>query len=133
MTKAAFIDRDGVLVEDTGYVHKIEDFKLVNNTIKGLKLLKNYKLFIITNQSGIGRGIYKIQDFLKFNNHLINTLKKYNIKIIKTYFCHHKPEDKCNCRKPKTKFLKDAEKKSQHIRCGQTSQSFYRYSFPCSQ
>ena len=63
MTKAVFIDRDGVLVEDIGYVHKIEDFKLVNNTIKGLNLLKNYKLFIITNQSGIGRGIYKIQDF----------------------------------------------------------------------
>ena len=110
MTKAAFIDRDGVLVEDIGYVHKTGDFKLINNAIKGLKLLKNYKLFIITNQSGIGRGIYKIQDFLKFNNHLINTLKKHNIKIIKTYYCPHKPEDSCDCRKPKTKFLKDAEK-----------------------
>ena len=75
-----------------------------------LKILKNYKLFIITNQSGIGRGIYKIQDFLKFNNYLISILKKHNIKIIKTYYCPHKPEDNCDCRKPKTKFLKEAEK-----------------------
>ena len=110
MTKAVFVDRDGVLVEDTGFVHKIEDFKLVKNAVEGLKLLKGYKLFIITNQSGIGRGIYKVDDFLKFNNHLIKTLKKYNIKIEKTYYCPHKPEDNCVCRKPKTKFLKDAEK-----------------------
>ena len=59
MTKAVFLDRDGVLVEDIGYVHKIEDFKLVQNAAEGLKLLKDYKLFIVTNQSGIGRGYYK--------------------------------------------------------------------------
>ena len=110
MTKAIFVDRDGVLVEDTGFVHKIGDFRLVKNAVEGLKLLKDYKLFIVTNQSGIGRDIYKIEDFLKFNNHLINTLKKCNIKIQKTYFCPHKPKDNCDCRKPKTKFLKDAEK-----------------------
>ena len=110
MKKAVFIDRDGVLVEDTGYVHKIEDFKLIKNAIEGLKLLKKYKLFIITNQSGIARGVYKVEDFLKFNNHLIKELKRHNIKIEKTYYCPHKPEDNCNCRKPKTKFLEDAEK-----------------------
>ena len=105
MRKSIFIDRDGILVEDLGYVHKIEDFKLIPNAIEGLKLLKNYKLFIITNQSGIARGIYKVEDFLKFNNHLIKELKRHNIKIEKTYYCPHKPEDNCNCRKPKTKFL----------------------------
>ena len=110
MRKSIFIDRDGILVEDLGYVHKIEDFKLIPNAIEGLKLLKNYKLFIITNQSGIARGIYKVEDFLKFNNHLIKELKRHNIKIEKTYYCPHKPEDNCNCRKPKTKFLEDAEK-----------------------
>ena len=110
MIAAIFIDRDGVIVEDVGYVHRLEDFKLVPNSIEGLKLLKNYKLFIITNQSGIGRGIYNIEDFLKFNNHLIGILKKHKIKIQKTYYCQHKPEDNCECRKPKTKFLNDAEK-----------------------
>lgn len=111
MKRAVFIDRDGCIVEDAGFVHKIEDFVLVQNAVEGLKLLKNYRLFIITNQSGIGRGHYKLDDFLKFNNHLINTLKKHNIKIEKTYYCPHKPEDNCECRKPKTKFLKEAEKK----------------------
>ena len=108
MTKAVFIDRDGVLVEDVGFVHKIEDFKLIANVIEGLKLLKNYRLFIITNQSGIGKGIYSIEDFLRFNNHLIEEVKKLNIKIQKTYYCPHKPEYNCECRKPSAKLIKDA-------------------------
>ena len=110
MTKAIFVDRDGVLVEDFGYVHKIEDFKLVKNAVEGLKLLKNYKLFIVTNQSGIGRGYYKFEDFLNYNNRVLKELEKHKIKIQKTYYCPHKPEDNCDCRKPKTKFLKEAEK-----------------------
>ena len=110
MNMAIFLDRDGVIVEDIGYHHKIKDFKLIPNAIKGLKRLKGYKLFIITNQSGIGRGLYSIKDFTNFNNHLIKTLKKYKIKIEKTYYCPHKPEDKCECRKPKIRLLKDAEK-----------------------
>ena len=110
MKTAVFLDRDGIIVEDKGFVHKLEDFKLIKNAVEGLKLLKNYKLFIVTNQSGIGRDHYKIEDFLKFNSHLIKELKKYGINIEKTYYCPHKPEDNCNCRKPKTKFLDDAAK-----------------------
>ena len=110
MKTAVFLDRDGIIVEDKGFIHMLEDFKLIKNAVEGLKLLKNYKLFIVTNQSGIGRGHYKTEDFLKFNNHLINVLKKHNINIERTYYCPHKPEDNCNCRKPKTKFLDDAAK-----------------------
>ena len=110
MKKAIFLDRDGTIIKDAGYVHKIDDFELLPNAIKGLKLFKNYKLFIITNQSGIGRGVYKTKDFLKFNNYLLKEFKKHNIKIKKIYYCPHKPDDDCECRKPKTKFLKDAEK-----------------------
>ncbi|MDP3766177.1 MAG: HAD family hydrolase [Nanoarchaeota archaeon] len=108
MSKAVFIDKDGVLVKDKGFVHKLEDFELIPNVIEGMKLLKGYKLFIITNQSGIGRGIYSIEDFLRFNNHLIGKLKKHNIKIQKTYYCPHKPEDNCECRKPSAKLTEDA-------------------------
>ena len=110
MKKAVFIDRDGVIVEDPGFVHRLEDFKLIKNAVEGFKLLKNYMLFIVTNQSGIGLGHYKIEDFLKFNNHLIKELEKLGIKIEKTYCCPHRPEDNCECRKPKTKFLDDAAK-----------------------
>ncbi|MBI2151944.1 HAD family hydrolase, partial [Candidatus Woesearchaeota archaeon] len=110
MTSAIFLDRDGVLVEDIGFHYKIEDFKLTPNAVEGLKLLKNYKLIIITNQSGIGRGYYTMKDFKIFNDYLIDELKKHSIKIEKTYVCPHKPEDNCECRKPKTKLIKDAEK-----------------------
>ena len=110
MTAAVFLDRDNVIVEDAGYVHKIEDFKLIQNSAEGLKLLKKYKLFIVTNQSGIGRGYYALKDFESFNNHLLSELKKHKIRIQKTYYCPHRPEDNCDCRKPKIKLLKDAEK-----------------------
>lgn len=110
MNKAVILDRDGVITEDIGYVHKIEDFKLIKNAVEGLKLLKKYKLFIVTNQSGIGRGYFKFEDFLEYNNRVVEELKKYSIKIEKTYVCPHAPEENCECRKPKTKFLKDAEK-----------------------
>src|SRR3989338_8270804 len=110
MTKAVFIDRDGTIVEDTGYIHKAEDFKLLPNAIEGLRKLRKFMIFIVTNQSGIGRGIYKLEDFKRFNDRVIYELGKHKIKIEKIYYCPHKPEDNCDCRKPKTKFLKDAEK-----------------------
>lgn len=108
MNKAVFLDRDGVITEDIGYVNKIEDFKLLPNAVEGLVLLKNYRLFIVTNQSGIGRGYYKFEDFFNYNKRVLEELKKHNIKIEKTYFCPHNPEDNCECRKPKTKMIKDA-------------------------
>jgi len=67
-------------------------------------------LIIVTNQSGIGRGYFSMADFENFNNHLLDELKKYEIKIKKTYVCPHKPEDKCECRRPSAKLIKDAAK-----------------------
>ncbi len=104
--KAIILDRDGTLIEDKNYAYKLEDFELLDGVIDGLKLLQNdFLFFIVTNQSGIGRGFYSIKDFQKFNNHLINVLKTQNIEIVKTYFCPHVKEDECKCRKPKTKFI----------------------------
>lgn len=108
MNKAVFIDRDGTLNEDPGYVHKLEDLKLYDGVIEGLHLLKDFKLFIITNQSGIGRGYYKEEDMHKFNERLLKELSKNNIKIEKIYFCPHTPEEECECRKPTTKFIDQA-------------------------
>ena len=110
MNRAVFLDRDGTLNEDEGYVYKTNHLKILDNVIKGLKLLKDFKLFIITNQSGIGRKYYTEKDFLKFNNRLISELLKNKIKIEKTYYCPHHPDKSCNCRKPKTKHIEDAKK-----------------------
>jgi D-glycero-D-manno-heptose 1,7-bisphosphate phosphatase len=102
--KAIFLDRDGVInANEPEYVHKIKDFKFVRGAIPALKKLSktDYKIIIITNQSGIGRGYYTIKDFKKLNSWMLKKLKKEGIRIDKVYFCPHKPEDNCNCRKPK--------------------------------
>lgn len=110
MKKTVFVDRDGTIVEDTGYVHKAEDFKLLPNAIEGLRKLGKFMIFIVTNQSGIGRGVYKLEDFKKFNDRMIEELGKHKIRIEKIYYCPHAPEDNCGCRKPKTKLLEEAKR-----------------------
>ena len=106
--KAIILDRDGVLIEDKGYSYKIEDLEILSGVIEGLNYLrKDFIFFIVTNQSGIGRGYYTLEAFFKYNNHLISILNENNIKIEKTFFCPHVQEDKCDCRKPNPKFLKE--------------------------
>ncbi len=102
MKKAIFLDRDGVINIDKNYVYKISDFEFVPKIFDILKYLQDldYLLFIITNQSGIGRGYYLEEDFLKLNNWMINELKKENIFISQVEFCPHHPIENCNCRKP---------------------------------
>lgn len=108
--KAIFIDRDGTLNIDKGYIHKIEDFKLQPFVREGLKLLQDdgYKLFIISNQSGINRGIFTQQEMALFNAELLGHLP--GIRIAKLYFCPHTPDENCPCRKPKTYNLEKAIK-----------------------
>lgn len=101
--KAVFIDRDGTINDDKdGYIYKINDFVYLPGVIKGLKKLSqsDYKIIIISNQSGIGRGFYKENDFTRLNKFMLKDLKHKNIRIDKVYYCPHKPEDKCLCRKP---------------------------------
>ena len=102
MKKAIFLDRDGVINIDKNYVYKISDFEFVPKIFDILKYLQDldYLLFIITNQSGIGRGYYAEEDFLKLNNWMINELEKENIFISQVEFCPHHPSENCKCRKP---------------------------------
>jgi len=82
--KAIFLDRDGTLNVDQGYVHKIEDFELLPGVIEGLSLLKeDYLFFIITNQPGIGKGLITWADFSIFLGRLITELQQNDIIIEK--------------------------------------------------
>ena len=110
MRKAILLDRDGVIIEEKEYAYKINDCIILPNSIKGLRLLKDFILIIVTNQSGIGRKIFTEKDYLNFNKYLIKELKANGIKISKSYFCPHVSKDNCVCRKPKTKFLDEARK-----------------------
>ena len=102
--KALFLDRDGIINVDYGYVYQIQNFEFSQDIFKLLHLFQkqNYILFIVTNQSGIGRNYYKLEDFNKLTKWMLDELKKHSINITKVEFCHHSPESKCNCRKPKT-------------------------------
>ena len=95
-TKIAFLDRDGVLNKSeikNGYVGFIRDFKWVVGAKKTIKFLKknNYKVVIVSNQSGIARGFFSIKDVYKLHNHLKLELIKFGTTVDKIYFCpYHK-------------------------------------------
>ena len=101
---AVFLDRDGVLNHERDYLYKVEDFKFIDGVIDALLYLqsKNYVLFIITNQSGIGRGYYSEQDFKTLTKWMLKELMENKIEISKVCYCPHIYDDNCNCRKPKT-------------------------------
>jgi D-glycero-D-manno-heptose 1,7-bisphosphate phosphatase len=100
--KAIFLDRDGVINKEKEYLYKIEDFEFIDGVIESLQYFskKNYLLFIITNQSGIGRNYYTKNDFQTLTTWMLNELNKYGIKISQVELCPHTPTDNCNCRKP---------------------------------
>jgi D,D-heptose 1,7-bisphosphate phosphatase len=112
INKAIFLDRDGTINVDKGYIHKIEDLEILPNVIEGLKKLYGfgYKLIIITNQSGIGRGYYTEENYFALRDEMHKRLKNQGVLIIAEYFCPHNPEDNCKCRKPKTGMLEQAAK-----------------------
>jgi len=111
--KAAFLDRDGVINVDKGYVYKIEDFEFKEGIFELLKLLqeKGFELFVVTNQSGIGRGYYTLKDFEKLTEFMLNELKKRGIEIKEVAFCPHHPDENCECRKPKPAMILNLAKK----------------------
>lgn len=108
--KAVFLDRDGTIIVDKFETHKIEDLEFVKG-IESLKELQDvgYLLIVVTNQSGIGKGHYSIEEMNKFNNHMINELNKLGIEINEIYFCPHTVKDNCNCMKPRDGMIKKAE------------------------
>lgn len=110
--KAIFLDRDGTLIYDYGYVYEIEKLKFLDGVIEGLKraMKHHYLLIIVTNQSGIGRGYYTKDEYNKFTDVMINNLKENGILIDKVYYCPHTDDDNCICRKPKTYLFEKAIK-----------------------
>lgn len=112
MTKAVFLDRDGVINIDKAYVSKIEDFEFCEGVFEALKHFQNlgYLLIVVTNQSGIGRGYYSEEDFQILSDWMQKELLHVKIKIDAIYHCPHAPEVNCACRKPKSgMFLKAIE------------------------
>jgi len=102
--KAFFLDRDGVINKNRNdYVKKIDEVEILPYVPEAIRLLNmaDILVIIITNQSAINRGIVTIKILDEIHHFLKNELSKYNAKIDGIYFCPHRPDELCNCRKPK--------------------------------
>jgi D-glycero-D-manno-heptose 1,7-bisphosphate phosphatase len=107
-----FLDRDGTLVPDTGYPHRPEDCVLLPGVAAGLRALAGagYRLAIVTNQSGIGRGTFGWTDYERFQGRLRGDLAAAGIELSATFVCPHAPEAACSCRKPEPGLLARAQR-----------------------
>ena len=110
MQKAVFLDRDGVINVDKSYVYKQEDFEFCEGVFEALQHFKRlgYLLIIVTNQSGIGRGYYREEDFQSLSAWMKQEFLHVNIGIDAIYHCPHAPEVGCECRKPKSGMFQEA-------------------------
>lgn len=110
--KVIFLDRDGTINVDHGYVYELNKLEFIDGVIDALSEFINlgYKLIIISNQSGVSRGYYTIEEMNKFNLYMCEKLKENGIPITDIYCCPHLNEE-CECRKPKLKMFWDAIKK----------------------
>ena len=108
--KIIFLDRDGVINYDYGYVSQIDKFEFIEGIFEACKYFQklNYEIIIVTNQSGIGRGYYNEKEFYTLTQWILDRFKEHEINILKVYFCPHSPEEKCRCRKPNIGMIENA-------------------------
>ena len=103
--KTVFLDRDGVISIFTpdDYIKNWEEFEFIPEGVEGLKILYNagYRIIIISNQAGVGKGLFTEDDLNEITENMKRELKKVGVEIYRIYYCIHKKEDNCECRKPK--------------------------------
>lgn len=112
MNKAVFLDRDGVLIEDTNYPGDPDAILFLPDVGTAVRILnqKGFKVIVISNQSGIARGYFPEENTRKINDKISKKLAAEGAHIDAFYYCPHHPDENCQCRKPKTGMLKQAQK-----------------------
>lgn len=106
-----FLDRDGVINEEVyDYIKKKEDFKLLPNVGRAIRLLNENKVLVIvvSNQAGVGKGLYSENTVEEINSLMKEKLAKEEAYLDAIYYCPHLPSDKCSCRKPESGMFKEA-------------------------
>lgn len=107
--QAIFLDRDGTINIDHGYIYRIEDFKFVPGALEALKILaaRQIPLYIVTNQAGIARGLYTESDVLTLHRWMLDVLQAEGVTIREVLYCPHHAQgivpaftQLCDCRKP---------------------------------
>tara|TARA_Y100000992_G_scaffold302406_1_gene276425 strand:- start:4718 stop:5242 length:525 start_codon:yes stop_codon:yes gene_type:complete len=118
LSKALFLDRDGVVNHDLGYVHKSSDIVFIDDIFKLTKMAQdlNYLIIVITNQSGIARGKYTEDEFLKLSSWIKERFFANGVNLTRTYYCPHHPDfgnqkykKVCLCRKPGSLLFNQAQ------------------------
>ena len=116
--KAVFLDRDGVINKDTGYVSHSDDFEFIDGVIEACREIKEkgYLLILITNQSGIARGYFSEDEFMTLTEWMDWSLADKGVDLDGIYFCPHHPvhgigeyKQQCQCRKPQPGMILSAE------------------------
>ena len=120
MSKAVFLDRDGVITrEPPYYAHRIDQLELISKSAEAIRLLNKsgFKVIVVSNQSGVARGYYQEKDIEIYNRVMKKKLEEEKAYIDAIYYCPHHPRAAiekykidCECRKPKPGMLKQAEK-----------------------
>jgi D-glycero-D-manno-heptose 1,7-bisphosphate phosphatase len=121
---AVFLDRDGTLIEEVGYLKDIKDIKLIEGSSEGIKKLNENGILtiLITNQSGVARGYFDENNIVLVNNELARILEEKEARLDGIYYCPHHKDGiiaeyaiECQCRKPKTGLLKQATEDFKNI------------------
>lgn len=113
-TKAIFLDRDGTIIWDKNYLARVEDIEYYADTLSALKLMlkKGYRLYVITNQSGVGRGFFDLKTVHQIHQAIDHDLLNQGLPAFSGWaICPHAPEQGCECRKPHPKLIMDIVKK----------------------
>lgn len=114
---AIFLDRDGTINEEMGYINHIDRFKIFPFVAESIKIFREngFKIIVVTNQSGLGRGYFTEKLLREVHNKLVEYLAENETKLDGIYFCPHHPSEgigkykkDCNCRKPKTGLIEMA-------------------------
>ncbi len=113
--KLVFLDRDGVINQFPGngnYVTKIKEFHFIPGALAAIKELtdKKFYIFVISNQAGVGKGVYSLDKLKRINAHMIKHVERAGGKIRKSFYCTHRSDAGCDCRKPGIGLLKKALK-----------------------
>ncbi|MEW6179808.1 MAG: HAD-IIIA family hydrolase [Chloroflexota bacterium] len=117
--EAIFLDRDGVIIHNrANYVRDISDVRFYPTSLLALRRLNQIpnppKIYIVTNQSSIGRGILSFEKYNEISQYIQKVILSHGGKIEKIYFCPHAPFENCECRKPKPGLILEAIKKYNH-------------------
>lgn len=104
---AVFVDRDGTLIEEVNFLSDVKDLRLFSYTAEAIRMLRNrgFRIVVVTNQSGIGRGIFSESAMHSIHDAIQKELEN---AIDAFYFCPHLPHDGCRCRKPGLQMVEDA-------------------------